>query len=105
MLIIIALGALGYWGFSKFQIERELSADPKNSIVAPTSNMRALSSIQKSETYRGSLPTYFLIGFAAAMTTILCGILYLWWSLKDWEGGKKYGEDDDSTINSKTSRT
>ena len=31
------------------------------------------------------------------MTAILGGILYLWWSLKDWEGGKKYGEEDTPT--------
>jgi hypothetical protein len=28
------------------------------------------------------------------MIFILGGILYLWWSLKDWEGGKKYGEEN-----------
>jgi len=105
ILIITALGALGYWGFYKFQSERALSAGPKTSIVAPPSNLGALSSIQKSKTYRGGLPAYFLIGFSAVMTTILGGILYLWWSLKDWEGGKKYGEDDDSTIGGKAPRT
>ena len=28
------------------------------------------------------------------MAAVLGAILYLWWSLKDLEGGKRYGEGD-----------
>ncbi len=41
------------------------------------------------------MPFYFLIAFAGVMTAILGTILYLWWSLKDWEGGKKYGDEEE----------
>ena len=45
-----------------------------------------------SPNYRGQLPGYFLVGFAFLMTVILGTILYLWWSLRELEGGKRYGE-------------
>ena len=103
ILILGFLGAVGYWGYGKFQSERAQRAVPKTSLAAPAlrapagqppPKALALPSAPKGETYRGGLPIYFLIGFATVMTALLGGILYLWWSLKDWEGGKKYGEDD-----------
>lgn len=49
---------------------------------------------QGTHAYRTEIPMFFLVGFAAVMVGILGTILYFWWSLKDWEGGKKYGEEE-----------
>jgi hypothetical protein len=35
------------------------------------------------------------VGFALVMTAILGSIIYFWWSLKDLEGGRRYGEDEE----------
>ncbi len=101
LLLVIGLGALGYFGYSKFAEERaSIPAAPASSApaqispaqVAPAPGARGPSAGEQA--YRGALPFYFLIAFAGVMAAILGTILYLWWSLKDWEGGKKYGEEE-----------
>ncbi len=109
LLLVVGLGALGYFGYSKFVEERAaITAAP----AAPEQNAPAqITPGQISPApvpggapavegaYRGALPFYFLIGFAVLMAGILGTILYLWWSLKDWEGGKKYGEEEQEQDN------
>ena len=95
MLIIAAIGATVYWGYTKFKAEQLMAAGSGPSISVPASPSPGTSSKENtsSQTYRSRLPLFLLVGFAAMMIVILGGILYLWWSLKDWEGGKKYGEE------------
>ncbi len=97
LLLLIGLGMLGYWTYSKYQEEQAIiatrqsapaSAVPGNITVGPIG--------QGTHSYRSGLPPALLVGFAATMIAILGTILYLWWSLKDWEGGKKYGESEES---------
>lgn len=95
ILIIAAIGAMIYWGYAKFEAEQLMTVGKNYSISDPASQSSRTSN-EKSDspqTYRNELPFYLLAGFAAIMTVILGGILYLWWSLKDWEGGKKYEEE------------
>ncbi len=104
LLIVTAISALIYYGYTKFEAEQAIMAEKAASFSAPAPRPSGGASLRASsetalragagQAYRGGLPFYLLVGFAAVMTTILGGILYLWWSLKDWEGGKKYGEED-----------
>ncbi len=95
ILIIAAIGATIYWGYAKFEAERLIMTGNNSSFSNPASKSSQTSNVKSNspQTYRSGLPFYFLAGFAVIMTVILGGILYLWWSLKDWEGGKKYGEE------------
>ncbi|HJP13880.1 MAG: hypothetical protein QF701_06885 [Nitrospinota bacterium] len=106
MLIVAAISALIYYGYTKFEAEQAIMAERAAS-SAPAHRPSVGESLQPSgetalrpgagQAYRGGLSFYLLVGFAVVMTAILGGILYLWWSLKDWEGGKKYGEEDTPT--------
>ncbi len=91
IIIIGAISALAYWGYTEFQAERAMTAP---AISAPKAPGAASGQTAAPQAYRGGLPFYLIAGFAGVMTVILGGILYLWWSLKDWEGGKKYGEEE-----------
>jgi hypothetical protein len=98
LLIVAAIGALIYHGYTKFEAEEAIMAKRAASVSAPAPRTSGDASLQPNtgQAYRGGLPLYLLVGFAAVMAAFLGGILYLWWSLKDWEGGKKYGEEDAS---------
>ena len=88
---------MGYWTYSKFQEEQMVIAASQSAPAPATpSDINAGPIGQGTHSYRTGLPPALLVGFAALMITILGTILYLWWSLKDWEGGKKYGEGEDS---------
>ncbi len=97
LLLVIGIGAMGYWTYSKYQEEQSMIA-VRQSAPAPAapSGITAGPIGQGTHSYRTALPQIFLIGFAGVMIAILGTILYLWWSLKDWQGGKKYGENEDS---------
>lgn len=95
ILIIAAIGGTIYWGYAKFETEQLMIAGNNSSISDPASQSSHISNEKPDppQTYRSGLPFYLLAGFAVIMTVILGGILCLWWSLKDWEGGKKYEEE------------
>lgn len=94
VLILALLGGMIYWGYTAFQAEQAMiqaiAPPPKASGAAPGANAPPVS-------YRSSLPPYFLVGFAIVMAAILGSIIYFWWSLKDWEGGKRYGDEEAET--------
>ena len=101
MLLVVGLGAMGYFTYTKFLEERAAGpAAPAVSApaqISPAQNTPARGAVEPSageQAYRTVFPFYFLIAFAGVMTAILGTILYLWWSLKDWEGGKKYGDEE-----------
>ncbi len=88
---------MGYWTYSKYQEEQSMIAVSQSAPApAAPSGITARPIGQGTHSYRTALPQIFLIGFAGVMIAILGTILYLWWSLKDWQGGKKYGENEDS---------
>jgi nitrogen fixation-related uncharacterized protein len=86
LLILALLGGMIYWGYTAFQAEQAM-IQAKAPAVASGANAPTVS-------YRSVLPPYFLVGFALVMTAILGSIIYFWWSLKDWEGGRRYGDEE-----------
>ena len=97
LLLVIGIGAMGYWTYSKYQEEQAVIAASQSAPAPAASSDITVGPIgQGTHSYRTELPQALLVGFAAVMIAILGTILYLWWSLKDWEGGKKYGEDENS---------
>ncbi len=96
LLILIGLGALGYWSYSKYQEEQAIVSTRRSAPASPALGDITAGPIGRgTHSYRTALPVSFLFGFAAVMIALLGTILYLWWSLKDWEGGKKYGEEEE----------
>ena len=93
VLILALVGGMIYWGYTAFQAEQAIiqakTAPPAQTTgAAPGANAPPVA-------YRSALPQYFLVGFALVMTAIMGSIIYFWWSLKDWEGGRRYGEEDE----------
>ncbi|MDE0330801.1 MAG: hypothetical protein OXL41_02950 [Nitrospinae bacterium] len=92
VLILALLGGMIYWGYTAFQAEQAMmqanatAPAPKAPGAAPGANAPSVS-------YRSLLPPYFLVGFAIVMAAILGSIIYFWWSLKDMEGGRRYGDE------------
>ncbi len=92
VLILALLGGMIYWGYTAFQAEQAITQArvvplaPKAPGAAPGANAPPVA-------YR-SLPPYFVEGFALVMAAIMGAIIYFWWSLKDLEGGKRYGEEE-----------
>ena len=85
VIILSVLFGLGYVTFNKYKsvppeviVEREISPS--------TSSLK--------NNYRSSLSKEFIFIFGIIMLVIMSTIIYLWWALKDWEGGKKYGEEN-----------
>lgn len=96
LLLLMGLGALGYWTYSKYLEEQAIVATRQSAPPPAISGVAQDGPVeQKNVSYRSGLPPALLIGFAVLMIAILGTILYLWWSLKDWEGGKKYGEPEE----------
>ena len=96
LLLVIGIGAMGYWTYSKYQEEQAVIAARPSAPAPATPGDITVGPIGRgTHSYRTGLPPALLFGFAAVMIAILGTILYLWWSLKDWEGGNKYGEDED----------
>ena len=95
LLLVLGLGALVWYGYGKWQEEQAIRRGAPQAVQQSAQAPAPPASPQAppGETYR-SLPTYFIAGFGAVMILILGTILYLWWSLKDLEGGKRYGEGD-----------
>ena len=95
-LIIAAIGAMICWGYAKFEAEQLMMGENSSAISSPASQSSRTSNEKPDspQIYRSELPFYLLAGFAVIMIFISGGILYLWWSLKDWEGGKKDGEEN-----------
>jgi len=107
--LVLGLGALGWWSYAKWQEEQTVRRSSPQAVqqsaqapapqaaappVSPQGPPQAAAPAPSpGDAYR-SLPTYFIAGFGAVMVLILGAILYLWWSLKDLEGGKRYGEGD-----------
>lgn len=87
VLILVLLGGMIYWGYTAYQAEQAM-------IQAKTPGGAASAAGSEPVAYRSALPHYFLVGFALVMTAILGSIIYFWWSLKDWEGGRRYGEEE-----------
>lgn len=85
-LILALLGGMIYWGYTAFQAEQAM-IQAKAPGAATGVNAPPVA-------YRSALPTYFLVGFALVMTAILGSIIYFWWSLKDLEGGRRYGDEE-----------
>ena len=92
VLILALLGGMIYWGYTAFQAEQAITQArvatpaPKAPGAAPGANAPPVA-------YR-SLPPYFVEGFALVMAAIMGAIIYFWWSLKDLEGGRRYGEEE-----------
>ncbi|MCY3824677.1 MAG: hypothetical protein OXG62_12490 [Nitrospinae bacterium] len=86
VLILALVGGMVYWGYTAFQAEQAM-IQAKAPAVASGANAPPVN-------YRSLLPPYFLVGFAIVMAAILGSIIYFWWSLKDWEGGKRYGDEE-----------
>lgn len=91
ILILALLGGMIYWGYTAFQAEQAII---QAKTPAQTPGGAASAAGSEPVAYRSALPHYFLVGFALVMTAILGSIIYFWWSLKDWEGGKRYGDEE-----------
>ena len=91
VLILALLGGMVYWGYTAFQAEQAMIR-AKAPVQATGSAPPAAGASPVA--YRSALPPYFLVGFALVMAAILGSIIYFWWSLKDWEGGKRYGDEE-----------
>lgn len=117
LLLVLGLGALGWWSYAKWQEEKAVRQSPPQAArqrpqtVQPPAPAIRQGSPQATpqaappqapppqaaaphEAYR-SLPAYLIAGFGAVMVLLLGAILYLWWSLKDLEGGKRAGEGEE----------
>ncbi len=94
VLILALLGGMIYWGYTAFQAEQTMT---RATITAPAQKAGGAATVAGTRpvAYRSALPLYFLVGFALVMTAILGSIIYFWWSLKDLEGGRRYGEEED----------
>lgn len=90
VLILALLGGMIYWGYTAFQAEQAMM----QTMAAPKAPGAATGANTSPVAYRSALPPYFLVGFALVMTAILGSIIYFWWSLKDWEGGRRYGDEE-----------
>ena len=91
VLILALLGGMVYWGYTAFQAEQAMIR-AKAPVQATGSAPPAAGASPVA--YRSALPPYFLVGFALVMAAILGSIIYFWWSLKDLEGGRRYGEEE-----------
>ncbi len=94
VLILALLGGMVYWGYMAFQAEQAMIQAKAPAQTAPAV---ASGTSVSPLAYRSALPSYFLVGFAIVMTAILGSIIYFWWSLKDMEGGRRYGEEEEQT--------
>ena len=94
ILILALVGGMIYWGYTAFQAEQTMT---RATITAPAQKAGGAAPAvgSKPVAYRSALPLYFLVGFALVMTAILGSIIYFWWSLKDLEGGKRYGDEEE----------
>ena len=94
ILILALVGGMIYWGYTAFRAEQTMT----RATIAPPAQ-KAGGSGSGSGVQARRLPLrialYFLVGFALVMTAILGSIIYFWWSLKDLEGGKRYGEEEE----------
>tara|TARA_B110000014_G_C19650114_1_gene342291 strand:- start:59 stop:391 length:333 start_codon:yes stop_codon:yes gene_type:complete len=84
-IILSVLLGLGYITLNKYQ-NTPSGVKTEKMISTPTTGL--------NNNYRSSLSKEFIFIFGIIMLIIMSTIIYLWWSLKDWEGGKKYGEED-----------
>ena len=100
ILILALLGAVAWWGYAEFLAERQTMTrttaaagqnPPAGAASAPTA-------------YRTAFSSHFLAGFAVVMAAILGAIIYFWWSLKDLEGGRRYGEGEEEESEAKPAR-
>ncbi len=93
ILIVAVLGGMIYWGYTAFEAEQTMT---RAAITAPAQTTGGAATVAGTQpvAYRSALPLYFLVGFALVMTAILGSIIYFWWSLKDLEGGRRYGEEE-----------
>ncbi len=94
VLILALVGGMIYWGYTAFQAEQAMT-QARVSAPAQATGGAATVAGTRPVAYRSALPLYFLVGFALVMTAILGSIIYFWWSLKDLEGGRRYGEEDE----------
>ena len=93
-IILSVVFGLGYITFNKYQTTpSEMKA--QKTIKTPKTNI--------NKNYRTALSKEFIFIFGIIMLIIMSTIIYLWWSLKDWEGGKKYGEENIEETNDTTS--
>ena len=91
VLILALVGGMIYWGYTAFEAEQAMT---QARVSAPAQTTGGAASVAAPIAYRSALPLYFLVGFALVMTAILGSIIYFWWSLKDLEGGRRYGEEE-----------
>ncbi len=92
ILILTLLGGVIYWGYAKFDAEQTIARKTASAPVQEAASGASLPPV----TYRSAFPLYFLVGFAIAMALIMGSIVYFWWSLKDMEGGRRYGEEEET---------
>jgi hypothetical protein len=103
-LILALFVGLGYWSYTIFTADKmNVRKNKSGSSVGfppiaerlPSHDSNLLSAKEPIRpNYRDQLPGYFLVGFVFLMTAILGTILYLWWSLRELEGGKRYGDGE-----------
>ena len=93
-IILSVLLGLGYITLNKYQ-STPSGVKTEKMISTPTTGL--------NNNYRSSLSKEFIFVFGIIMLIIMSTIIYLWWSLKDWEGGKKYGEENLEEIKEKIS--
>ena len=93
-IILSVLFGLGYITLNKYQTT-PIDEKSQKTIKTPKTKINT--------NYRSSLSKEFIFIFGIIMLIIMSTIIYLWWSLKDWEGGKKYGEEHFDETNDDTS--
>lgn len=89
LLILAILGGTIYWGYDRFRAEQALTKAAGGAAAQRAGEAGAPAA------YRAAFSAPFLAGFALVMAAILGSVIYFWWSLKDLEGGRRYGEEEE----------
>lgn len=91
LLTLAILGGTIYWGYDRFRAEQALT----KAAVGAAAQRAGEAASGAASAYRAAFSAYFLAGFALVMAAILGSVIYFWWSLKDLEGGRRYGEEEE----------
>ncbi len=92
VLILALLGGVIYRGYTAYQAEQAMT----QAQVEAGAKTPPAAAAPPPAGYRSAFPVYFLVGFAVLMAVLLGSIIYFWWTLKDLEGGRRYGEEEDA---------
>ena len=92
LLTLAILGGTIYWGYDRFRAEQTLT---KAAVGEAAQRAGEAGAATAPAAYRAAFSAPFLAGFALVMAAILGSVIYFWWSLKDLEGGRRYGEEEE----------